>query len=506
MSTLEETLTEKTVELPVKAKMKESLLSRFLKFLCSVRLGLVLLVLLGLACLVGMLVMQENVDGFDNYYASLTPAQQLVYGKLDFFDIYHSWYFNALLALLSLNIILATIDRFPKTRALVAKPPLTPPVRWLRDQKQTDSFHVPGESRAEIAGRIAEAARKAGWRKTIVSEKGGRTFVFAESGAWNRMTYLAVHAGLLTIFLGGFLTTQLGQIGQMPLTPGQTSNEMFESTFELDQVREFKKRIPFDITCTDIQQKLIKKDGPISTGNTIDWMTRIQIRDGNETHEALVQMNRPFDYRGYRFFQASFAPIGRARNITVRLTPAEGGEPQDLTVGRNGAAAAADGTLIKFAEFRGNFKIGKEDLSEDTSNYPNPGAILQVTPPNAAAPQTAYAFGEQMANLPVAKNPVAGYTYRLVDFEKVSEQHILSVQYDPGATVVYIGFALLCLTLILVFFFSHQRIWAAIEENAANDFSVVIGGNTNRNQTGFDDKFKRFVRQLRGQNKETQSL
>jgi len=450
--------------------------------------------------------MQENVDGFANYYAGLTPAQQLVYGKLDIFDIYHSWYFNTILALLSLNIVLASIDRFPKTWAIVSKPPLKPPVRWLKDQRQTDSLSLYGENRGEIAGKIAQAAKKAGWRKTVISEKGSRTIVFAESGKWNRLGYLAVHVGLLTIFLGGFLTTQLGQTGQMPLTPGQTSDEIFESNFELDQVKEFKKRIPFEIICTDIQQKLIKKDGSISTSNTIDWLTRIQIKDGNETHEALVQMNRPFDYRGYRFFQASFTSIGRARNITVRLTPAGGGQTQDVNIPRGGAATLADGTEIKFAEFRGNFSIGRENLNEDTSSYPNPGAILKVTPPNSPS-TTAYAFGEQMANMPVAKNPAAGYTYRLVDFEKVSEQHILAVQYDPGATVVYIGFALLCLTLVSVFFFSHQRVWAAVEETADNKFSVVIGGNTNRNQNGFDDKFKRFVGDLqRGKYKETESL
>lgn len=506
MSALEETVFDANVKLPSKAK--KSLLQDFLKLLCSVRLGVLLLVLLGLACLVGMLVMQENVSGFDNYYASLTPAQQLVYGKLDFFDIYHSWYFNALLAFLSLNIILASIDRFPKTWALVSKPPLAPPVRWLRDQMQSAVFSMRGDKK-EIVNRIEKAYRKAGWRKILVSEKAGKTFVFAESGAWNRMGYLAVHVGLLTIFTGGFLTTQLGQNGQMPLTPGQTSNEMFESTFELDQVKEFKKRLPFDVVCTDIQQKLIKKDGSISTGNTIDWLTRIKIIDGGETHEALVQMNRPFDYRGYRFFQASFTAIGRARNITLKLTPADGsGQPQEVIVPRDGTATLTDGTQIKFEEFRGNFTIGKENLNEDTSSYPNPGAILKVTAPGAAAAQTAYAFGAQMANIPAAKKPVAGYTYQLADFEKVAEQHILAVQYDPGATVVYVGFALLCLTLIAVFFFSHQRVWAAIEETVAaeNDFNIVIGATTNRNQNGFDDKFKSFVRDLRGQNKETQSL
>jgi cytochrome c biogenesis protein len=152
---------------------------------------------------------------------------------------------------------------------------------------------------------------------------------------------------------------------------------------------------------------------------------------------------------------------------------------------------------VRFAEFRGNFSIGEENLNEDTSSYPNPGALLKVTKPGGS-PQTAYAFGAKMANIPVAKNPVGGFTYQLIDFEKAADRHILSVQYDPGATVVYIGFALLVLTLIAVFFFSHQRVWAAIEAAGDTSFNLVIGGNANRNQNGFDDKFKRLVRGLQG--------
>lgn len=98
-----------------------------------------------------------------------------------------------------------------------------------------------------------------------------------------------------------------------------------------------------------------------------------------------------------------------------------------------------------------------------------------------------------MANVPVASKPVAGYAFQLDDFEKVSEQHILSVQRDPGANVVYIGFALLCFTLVAVFFFSHQRVWAVVEPADQGTNKVILAGNTNRNQGAFDEKFRRFV-------------
>ena len=493
MSTIEKTIGS-TIKVS-QAKAREPIIGSVLTLLCSVRLGVLLLVLLALACLIGMLIMQQNVDGFSNYYFSLTPAQRLVYGRLGFFNIYHSWYFNALLAVLSLNIILASVDRFPKTWVYFSKPNLTVPIRWLREQQQTATLSSQ-DSRESVAEAVAKSMKNAGWAKPVITEKNGRLFVFAQSGTWNRLGAYAVHVALLTIFVGGFLTAQLGTTGNLALSPGQESDLISENVVNLDKVDQVTKQLPFKVTFTDIEQKLIREDGPITAGNTIDWITRFNIDDASGTHPGLAQMNRPFDFQGYRFFQASFVAIGRARNISVRVKPADGSSPQDVSIARDGTTNLADGTLIRFSEFRGNFRIGPEDLNDDTSAYPNPAAVLQVITPGSV-PMTAYAFGPQMSNIPVAKKPVGGYTYELLNFEKVSEQHILSVQYDPGANVVYLGFLLLFLTLVAVFFFSHQRVWAAVEENDDGAREVVLGGHTNRNQNGFEERFNRFVDDLR---------
>lgn len=494
MSTIEQAINKESVSVSAKKRPAESLFSRFLKLICSVRLGVTLLVLLGLACFIGMIVMQQNVEGFDRYFLELTPAQRLVYGSLGLFNIYHVWYFNALIGLVSLNIILASIDRFPKTWPFASKPSMTVPVRWLKEQKQTAELTMNG-STDEVGNHISTAMKKAGWRDVRTNEKGGRTYIFGQSGVWNRFGAYAVHVGLLTIFAGGFMTAQFGATGQVPVSPGKSTNLMLDTVVDLDKTTQITKQLPFTVACVDIQQRLIKKEGSLSAMNTIDWMTTFTITDESGTHDAFVQMNKPFDYRGYRFFQASFIPVGRARSITVNAVPAAGGDAQLVTIPRDGTATLADGTNVNFKEFRGNFRIGPEDPNEDTSEYPNPAAVLQVSSPDGL-PQTAYAFGPQMANIPVATKPVAGYTYQMAAFEKVGDQHILSVQRDPGSDVVYVGFLLLFLTLTAVFFFSHQRVWAAIENNEGDSKNVVIGGNTNRSVNAFEDKFTRFVDSL----------
>jgi len=508
MSAVEETKIEISVPQARAVPASPSIVTRFLNLLSSVRFGVSLLILMVVACMIGMLIMQQNVEGFDKYYAALTPSQRLLYGSLDFFDIYHAWYFNALLLLLSLNIVLASIDRFPKAWTFISRKKLDASPTWLKGQERHATLAIKDQSQGATIERVVAALRGGGF-KSIVTEKNGRTFVFGERGAWNRLGAYAVHVALLTIFFGGFMTSQFGRTGNLRLTPGAASSEMTELEFQLDQLTPRAMALPFEVVCLDIQQKLIEKDGPITANNTLDWLTRVKIKDAEfGDTEALVHMNRPFDYRGYRFFQASFDPTGKARHIKLRVTPEQGGAAQEVSLPRDGATTLPDGTKIEFADFFADVSTaaaGPQAQPRETTSYPNPAALLQVTPATGGAPVRAFALAAELpANAPVAAAK-AGYKYRLVDFEKVPNAHVLSIQYDPGATVVYVGFLLLGLTLSAVFFFSHQRVWALIEERGgaqqnfgAESFEVTLGGNTNRNKLGFEDRFKRLVANISG--------
>ncbi|HVF49229.1 MAG TPA: cytochrome c biogenesis protein ResB [Pyrinomonadaceae bacterium] len=478
-------------------------IQRVLDFLSSVRVGVSLLVLLVLASMVGMLVMQVNVEGFEDYYAGLTPSQKLLGSYLNFFDIYHSRYFNFLLLVLSLNIVLTSIDHFPKAWTYIARKKLDASPHWLRGQEQHAVVTVAGVERGAAVERIAAAFRAAGLKPTV-TEKKGKTFVFGESGAWNRLGAYAVHVALLTIFTGGFLTAQLGRTGQMPLKPGATANEMSEIVFRIDDAtQEFTPArdsfpLPFQVTCTDIQQKLIKTDGPITADNTLDWSTQVRIKDETGERDALIHLNHPYDYGGYRFFQQSFQARGNARSIKLRLTPERGGEPLEVSIRRDGEATLADGTRIAYTNFFPEFVMAGGQPDTASGDYNRPAAMLTVYPATGGTPERAFAFSTELPEgIPVGAAK-GGYKFKLLEFEKVPDVHILSIQRDPGANIVYLGFALLALTLCAVFFFSHRRVWAHVEERDAHNFEVTLGGNTNRNRLAFGDRFKRLAEAIGG--------
>jgi cytochrome c biogenesis protein len=487
---------------------------RILDFLSSVRFGVTLLCVLVVLSMIGMLIIQQNVQGFDAYYASLTPAEKLVYGWLGFFDIYYSWYFKLLLLVLSLNIILASIDRFPSAWSYISRPKLTATSSWLEQQQQNASIPANVADPRALAEKIAKTFKDNGLSTRISDfdemsygtdasgrkdfnnvSTANRIVVFGERGRLNRIGAYIVHVALLTLFLGHFVALQTGFDADVRMIPGDATDQIQMIQFDLDKKEKFNVQLPFSLTCTDIEQRLIDPRGSIDVTNTLDWRTQIKVDDpeyGPTT--ADISMNKPFSYRGYRFFQAQTIPVGNARTIDLNLIPQNGGEPVAVSIQRTGETTIADGTKIEYEEFLPDFTFNAEGKPDTRSGeYNNPVAILGVTPPQGERIRV-FAFGAAMPeNAPVSA-PKAGYKWKLANYEKSPYAHVLSIKYDPfnGAFIAWYfgGFGLIG-ALGFVFFFSHRRVWALIE-----DGRVVLGGNANRNHLGFEDKFKKIAHDL----------
>lgn len=521
MSAAEETIKPKAAT-RVSGK---STLDKIVEFFSSVRFGVSLLVILVILSMIGMLIVQQNVDGFDSYYASLTPAEKLVFGSLGFFDIYHSWYYNGLLLILSLNIVLSSIDHFPAAWAYITKPKLTATRDFLAKQPNHAAFSVNESDESAVLERIKTAFSASGFKPVVSDSKtveygtdqlGSKDFsvvkerfqkvVFGQSGKWNRIGAYIVHVSLLTLFLGHFVALQTGFDADVRMIPGDENDRIQMIQFDLDKKEKFEVQLPFSIACLDIEQKLIDQRGGIDVSNTLDWRTRIKINDPEYGETvADVALNKPFTYRGYRFFQAQTIPVGNARNITLELTSQADGSVQKIDIPRLGSATLSDGTRIEYEDFQPDFVFGPDGKPDSkTGDYNNPVAVLGVTPPGQERTRV-FAFAGSVENIPVGA-PKFGYKWKLAGFEKSPFAHVLSIKYDPysGAFIAWYfgGFGLMG-ALAFVFLIAHRRVWAVVERNAFGGYEIVIGGNTNRNHVAFEDKFNKLVDQIRDGQKET---
>ncbi len=493
---------------------------RVVNFIGSVRFGVLQLCTLVVLSMIGMLIIQQNVPGFEPYYAALTPAEKLVYGSLGFFDIYHSWYFNFLLLLLSLNIVLASLDHFPIAwKNYFRQPKLTATREWLLNQPNKTIIESTNTNENALAEDIKKVFMQNGLNTQIiessslsypVDDSGKKDFsemistrnvcVFGESGRVNRLGAYIIHIFLLTLFLGHFVALQTGFDADVRMIPGSATDKIQMIQFDLDKKEKFDVQLPFTMTCTDIQQKLIDPRGSIEVNNTMDWRTQMQVDDVNYGSTiANISMNQPFNYRGYRFFQAQTVPVGNARTISLELTPEKGGEPVKVDIPRMGSSTLPDGTRVEYDEFLPDFTFNSEGKPDTrTGEYNNPAAVLYVTPPQGDRTRV-FAFSSKLAdNIPVGA-PKAGYKWRLSDFEKTPFAHILSIKYDPysGAFIAWYfgGFGLIG-ALGFVFFFSHKRVWAMIEKKDDGINEVVLGANSNRNPVGLEEKFAKIVEKI----------
>ena len=480
---------------------------RLVRALSSLRLGIVLLVVVLLLCMVGMLVMQQNMQGFREYYLKLSPSQQIVYGRLGLFDIYHSWYFSLLLIIVGLNIVLSSLDYWPRAWSYLSRPKLTATPEYARTRTLTAEASAEGSAEA-VAEAVAAAWRAKGVRGRVTRD-GARYTLLAQRGAWNRLGAYFVHIALIIIFFGGFLTSRYGVGGMMEITPGQTTDTFLKVEYGLDGQRVEEVRLPFAVECMDIQQKLIDQRGGLEPTNTRDWMSAGVIRDGGRETPARVQMNAPFDYAGYRFFQSGFEPTGSARQIKIGVEA--NGTTKEVTIQRGGSAEVEGMGLVTYANFFPDYVSEGGAPATASGEYNNPAAELLITSPDGYT-RAALAVNETLARELYAekkagsdgKQQRAAEKYLLKDFEKVGSSHTLSVQYDPGRTPVYAGFLLLTVSLFGVFFSSHRRVWAVVEP-AGEGTKIYFGGDTNRNKPALERFFGRLVESATAEEKDSQS-
>ena len=487
------------------------MLDATLRFLSSVKVGVFLLAVLIVASVLGTVIIQKGTSGFTEYYASLLPAERELYEFLGLLDIYHTRWFNLLLLTVSLNIVLASIDYFPAAWRYVRKPIVKVNQAFINRQPFRHVAHVTDAATViqTLKARAEQELRplihrwlpiSAVYRVVeTVNPRDGSTTILMEAHAWNRLTAYAVHAALLTIFGGALVGGLFGHKGTVRMVPGQAANTFVSFGAPDEPVREFA--MPFTLVCTDIEQNLLDPRKPdLSAPNTLDWHTRVLIKDEQRGVEipAHIHLNHPFDYRGYRFFQASFDNFGSARTVNIELRPAGSQTGTAYVIGREPTDIPGLGR-VRLADFIPDVTFQGGRLGSASGEYRRPVAILDVLGDN---PRQLYAFPPEglatLGNAPFlrAKTEVGDLRLVLTDFEKVSSGHILQVQYDPGVTTVYLGSAMLIVALWLVFFFAHQRLWLYLEPLPDGTLRLSLAGHTNRNRPAFEKRFQSIVAAL----------
>ena len=454
-----------------------SIPKRFFKTLSNLRTGIVLLLLVVIAAAMGTFILQRPATDSQKLQSAYSPQTLQWLDRLSLTDVFHAWWFLTLLGLLSLSIVLVSINRFPNAWRFYARP-----------YRKTDShFRSALPTKVELPIRNASdginaaerALKKLRWPVERIAD-GNQNSLYSERHRFSVMAVYVIHASLLLIFAGGIIDGLFGYSGYLMLQREQTGNVIELRTGA-------KKVLPFSIKCYEAGQE------NYADGSPKKWWSKLAVvQDGKEVKTKEIVVNDPLVHRGLRFYQASYGPTGNVEGVKVTATP-KGGTPREITLQMNKPVELDKNTTVTLAEFIPDFFIRDNQVFKRSDDVVNPAFRLQIKQAGIDHAATQWIFP---AYNPVSQGQDAGYQFEFRDMQ-MGYFTGLEVSHEPGQWLVWAGCILMGVGLFVAFYMVHKRLWIVAVPNTKGKLVLWIGGQANKNKDRFEQKFGEVVNSIR---------
>lgn len=444
--------------------------------LSSIKTGVLLIILVVIFSAAGTVILQRPMTDPDDMARAYSPAMLRFLDAAGLTDVFHARWFVALMILVSLSIIAASVERFPNSWRYFARPYKSPDEGFRRVLPLHATVTIADEEQGLVAAE--RALRRSGFK----AERIVRTDSFSLFSERNRMSEMAVyivHASLLLIFLGGIIDALYGWKGFLMLSPGKASNQ-------IEMKNGISKDLPFAIRCDAAGEDTYTDGTPKKY-----WSKLAVVADGREMSRKEIVVNDPLVYNGVRFYQASYGRTGKLESLLLNATPAKGGTPQQISLAMNESAVLDADTSVQLAEFIPDYVVQDGHVYARSNDVVNPAAHLVVTSKKANA-----SVNYWLPEIPgIAENASSPYTFQPKDL-KTGVFTGLEVSHEPGQWSVWGGVILMALGLTFVFYVVHMRFWVVPINDANGNLTLWIGGSANRNRDAFEMKFKKIVEEI----------
>jgi cytochrome c biogenesis protein len=452
----------------------------------------VLLLVLAATSIVGTIIPQnENPAAYFRAYG------EFIYKLFDFlgiFDMYHSWWFQFLILLLTINIVVCSIDRLSATWKIVfVKNPLFNLSRF-RTLSPKEVFT--GNQSPEELGTVYETfmARQFGYTRVEKTDKG--LCIFAEKWRWTRFGVYIVHLSVIFLLLGGLMGSLLGFRG-FAMIP---ENEKIDS-IRLRNTGEIRP-LGFEILCDDFNISFY------NNGTPKEYRSSITIIDqGKPVCKKDIIVNDPLRYKGINIFQSSYGkmPSGTLQNkkndqkdptedITLHFASQKTGKVYTLktVIGKPVDIPEDLGKFI-IVEYRKSAQFGGQNIGQAYMGILTP---KDKDPVKVMLPLHFPNFDKMRRGAVVIS--VAERQGKKFNPGEISNQRYytgLQITKDPGVWVVYTGFILMIIGIVITFFMSHQRMCIEIVKTGKSS-QVMVSGTSNKNKLAMQNKVKKIAEKL----------
>jgi len=413
-----------------------------LPLLADLRLAIVLLLVIALFSMSGTVIEQgQSVDFYQANYPEDPALFGFLSGKLilaiGLDHVYRTWWFLSLLILFGASLTACTF-----TRQL---PALKAARHWqfYQQPRQFEKLALSTEVTATDLNQLAPLLRANRYRVFTADNT-----LYARKGIVGRIGPIVVHASMLLILAGSIWGAMTGFMAQEMVPTG--------TTFQIHNILSAgpwsAAQIPQDWS-VHVNRFWID----YTPDGTIDqFYSDLSVLNAQqqEVKRETIHVNQPLRYQGVTLYQADWAIA--AVQVRVNNSPTLQLPMAPLDTGGQGRLW---GTWVPIKpDLSAGISLIAKDLQGMLLVYDSAGKLVATVRTGMST-------------------QVEGVTLAIVDLLGSTG---LQIKADPGIPLVYAGFGLLMLGVVMSYV-SHSQIWALQQGDR-----LYVGGRTNRAQVAFE--------------------
>ncbi len=380
------------------------------QFLRSMRFGLILLGLIAVFSVAGTLIPQGREIA---WYAQTYRQLHGLILQLRLHDVFHSWYFQALLVLLGLNLCLCSLLRIRSVRKLQ-----TQERALLADLP--DAFPLSPAGREKLLNRLRAMRCR--------EEKSGDALIFSKN-SFGRYGSFITHLSILLTLIFGAMALYLPKTVDRSCLPGESLSMDDGTAIAVDSFR------------------IENAEGQLDFTSEI----RVTLPDGTESGVREISVNHPLSFGAWKIYQQTY---GTAGAVTVENLASGGQDHFTLTElvflsvdGKNGLwYQAVYPDMIR--DPSGNVTL----ITNTSGSYPNPVYQVETVSDGVFTPVLAFP-GEQLQ--------IGDLRFT---FEDPVEYPGLRIKYTPRIVNILLCAAFLLMTAGLYVTFFCQPVLVRVRE------------------------------------------
>jgi cytochrome c biogenesis protein len=428
-----------------------SAVDRLWKLFVSVKLTIVLLLTLATTSIIGTLIPQNEAPAA--YFETFGAFLFRIFSLLGIFDMYHSWWFRALILLLVVNIVICSIDRLQSTwKIIFVRHPRFNRGRYLQLKNRIE-FNHDGEAGQLKAFYQPIIARRFRYHRTEETAEGFA--IYGERGRWTRLGVYVVHFSVVLLLIGGLIGSIFGFEGFVNIAEGESAQSI--------QLRNSnqKMQLGFEVRCDDFNVDFYDTGAPKEFRSSLTLL-----KQGKEVVQKDIIVNDPLHYEGIRFFQSSYGSL-TPNELILNFTGKDTGMLYSKRASLN--------TPIVIPEDLGTFVLQKFTRQANFRGHNIGEAFIGVlTPPNGSPVEITLPL-----KFPSFDRMRKGNVFiAIADF--VPRYYTgLQVSSDPGVWVVYVGFILMIIGIYITFFMSHQQVCIDVASQGTKS-RILVAGTSNK--------------------------